>query len=215
MNKFKQTIVSICILFSLISCGKKVTYDNKCGDLKEFEVDEDYCKLYGLNEETFKLKYPSDLEIETQEDYQSTNYVSFFKYDKDSTFIESMNVGFYYGLNDSGGDSMFGSLLGMTKESLSSMMVSQLKSQGFNMQDITMKDEKIRGDNHFTTRGKVETNEAVAGFKGKYIIQFVMIGTGWGHGLLLIMSARDDSGITSFADFETKGCISPILQSID
>lgn len=212
----KRLLAVALIATFFASCGsREVVYDNKCGALKEFVVDDAYCNKYGLRNENFSLQYPTDLAVETQEDFRSDNYVSFFKYDADSAIIESVNIGFYYGLSESGGDNLFGGLLGMTKENLLGSMMGQFEAQGFKLQDITLRDETVRGETHFTARAKFKTSEDMYGFNGSYLIQLVMIATESDHGVLMIMAARDDSGIKSFEDFESKGCISPILQSLD
>jgi len=197
------------------SCGKSFEYNGACGELKTFTVDKNYCEKYGLYEKSFTVKYPSDLEIETQEDYESTNYVSFFKYDEDSLISESVNIGYYYGLSESGGDGLLGGLLGLTKESLITQLVNQLKAQGLPLKNVTMKDENIRGESHFTTRAEFQTTENVAGLKGAYLIQLVMIATESDNGVLMIMMAREDSDIKSFEDFDSKGCLAPVLNSLN
>lgn len=215
MFKVRQGLIFAAAVTLLVSCGNEVPVTSECGALKEFSVDKEYCKRYGLREETFSLKYPSDVDIETQEDYQSINYAGFFKYHEDSTLIESMNIGFYYGLSESGGNNAFGRLLGTTNKSVLGNMINQFRAQGIDMQNVTMQDETIRGEDHFAARGSFETTEDISGYKGKYLIQLVMMATASDHGILLIMAARDDSGVTSFQDFETKGCLAPILQSIE
>lgn len=211
----RQALILIIPITFIASCRNEVPISSECGALKEFSVDKEYCKQYGLREETFSLKYPSDLDIETQEDYQSINYAGFFKYDDDSTLMESMNIGYYYGLSESGGNNAFSRLLGTTHKSILGNMVNQFRAQGIDMQNVTMQDEEIRGEDHFAARGSFETTEDVAGYKGKYLIQLVMMATASDHGILLIMAAREDSGVSSFQDFETKGCLAPILQSIE
>jgi len=216
MKFFHPTCFLLLSSILLFSCGgKEVVYDNACGPLKEYTVDKAYCEKYGLREANFSLQYPADLGLETPEDYASSNYVSFFKMDDDSMVIESMNIGFYYGLSESGGDGFFGNLLGVTKESLLGSLVEQFKAQGLPIENVTMQDEKINGEDHFTTRGTLETTEDVAGFLGNYLIQVVMVATSSDSGILLIMSAREDSGVTEFKEFETKGCMAPILTSVD
>lgn len=215
MFKVRPELVFVIAITLLVSCGTEVPTSSDCGALKEFSVDKEYCKKYGLREETFSLKYPSGLDIETQEDYRSVNYAGFFKYNDDSTLMESMNIGYYYGLSESGGNNTFSRFLGTTHESILGNMVNQFRAQGIDMQDVTMQDEKIKGEDHFAARGNFETTEDVAGYKGKYLIQLVMMATASDHGILLIMAEREDSGVSSFQDFETKGCLAPILQSIE
>lgn len=210
----KKILVFGLVSLLFLACGRTPKYDEACGDLVELEIDEEYCEKYGLREETFTLKYPEQLDVETQADYPSRNYASFFKYDKDTLIVESVNIGYFYGLKESGKDGI-GSLFGLTKESLMTSILDQYSAQGFPIQDVTMRDETIRGEKHFTVRGTVDANLEEISLLGNYLIQIVMIGTEADHGVLLIMLARDDSGIKSFEDFETKGCTSPILQTIE
>ena len=212
--QMKKIIVSALVLLSLFACGESPKYNEACGDLVEFEIDEEYCQKYGLREEAFTLKYPESLEVDTQEDYPSKNYASFFKYDKDTLIVESVNIGYFYGLKESGKDGI-GSFFGLTKESLLTSIVDQYRAQGLDIRETTMQDETIRGEKHFTVRGSINADMEDIGLAGSYLIQMVMIATEADHGVLLIMLAREDSGITSFEDFETKGCTSPILQTLE
>jgi len=215
MKRIKQILILTSGLISLLSCEREVTYDNVCGPLKTFEVDKDYCKLYDLREENFSLKYPENLTMESQEEFRSSNYVSFIKYDNDSTIIESVNIGSYYGIVESETKSKFGRLLGLTRNALLTNIVNQFREMGLDMHNVTIQNENIRGKDHFTTRGKFETTENIAGINGNYITQIVMIPSAIDHGLAVIMMAREDSEIKYFNDFETKGCLGPILQSIE
>lgn len=215
----KQTTITcmllLCLLITtLVACGENSKYNEECGNLVEFEIDEEYCQKYGLREEAFTLKYPESLEVDTQKDYPSKNYASFFKYDKDTLIVESVNIGYFYGLKESGKDGI-GSFFGLTKESLLTSIVDQYRAQGLDIQETTMQDETIRGEKHYTVRGSINTDMEEIGLAGNYLIQMVMIATEADHGVLLIMLAREDSGITSFEDFETKGCTSPILQTLE
>ena len=214
MLKFQ--FIALCAFMGLflVSCGEDVSYSDECGPLKEFSVDAAYCQKYDLQEETFSLMYPSDLDIETQEDYPSPNYVGFFKYGEDSALIEGVNIGYYYGLSESGVGSLVGGLLGLTKESLLNNMMNQLSAQGFEFEDLTIDDEEMMGEEYFTARARFEFEEETYGYQGKYLIQLVMVPTESDHGLLFIMAAREDSGITTFAEFETKGCSYPILKTL-
>ena len=170
----KKIIVSALVLLSLFACGESPKYNEACGDLVEFEIDEEYCQKYGLREEAFMLKYPESLEVDTQEDYPSKNYASFFKYDKDTLIVESVNIGYFYGLKESGKDGI-GSFFGLTKESLLTSIVDQYRAQGLDIQETTMQDETIRGEKHYTVRGSINTDMEEIGLAGNYLIQMVMI----------------------------------------
>ncbi|NQX92411.1 MAG: hypothetical protein HRT74_09885 [Flavobacteriales bacterium] len=214
--KLLPTFSALCAFaMVLASCGPKFEYDGSCGELKEYKVDSHYCKKYNLSEENFTLKYPSNLSLETPEDLVTPNYVSFFDFDSDSILIQSMNIGYYYGLSESGGDGLFGSLLNVTKESLMSSLVDQWRMQGIPLENVTMQDETIIGEQHFTVRANFTSTEIEVGFVGDYLAQMVMMATASDHGVLLIMIARDDSGIKDFKDFETAGCLGPILNTFD
>ena len=64
------TIIGMLLLgmsiTTLVACGENSKYNEECGDLVEFEVDEEYCQKYGLREEAFTLKYPESLEVDTK-----------------------------------------------------------------------------------------------------------------------------------------------------
>lgn len=209
--KLKLIIASLVIIS--LSCKSEIETKD-CGEVKTFTVDKEYCQKYGLREETFTVDYPSGVTIETQEDYKSPNYVSFIKYDKDENIEESVNIGFYYGLKQSGGSTGAEMITGLTKESLINKMIGQLKGQGINLENVTMKDEDINNEEHFAARGNFSSQSDDLGFKGNYLMQFVLIATAPDHGVLVIMSAREDSGIKTYKDFETKGCMASVLKSI-
>lgn len=213
----KMKSVSLVLLSFLLfsACDKKVAYTGDCGPLTEFKVDQAYCEEYGLRDETFSLQYPANMELQTQEEYNMPDYAVLLKLDEDSMIKESLNIGAYYGLSESGGDGLLGGMLGLTKESLMTRFVEQHNDAGFNLQNVTLQDERILGEDHFAVRASFEMDNEEFGFKGKYIFQLMLIATGSDHGLLIGMKAREDSGILSFEDFEKKACIAPILQSIE
>lgn len=151
--------------------------------------------------------------MEDQTDYSSPNYVSFLKYDEDSIATQSVNIGYYYGVSESGSDGLFSGLAGVTKESLLSSIVSQFNAQGFALENVEMNDEEIMGEEHFTLRATFNHTNSDFGFLGEYLLQAVMIETEEGRGVLMIMSGRKGSEVNSYEDFETKTCLAPILQS--
>ncbi|MEL6303990.1 MAG: hypothetical protein AAFQ20_04295 [Bacteroidota bacterium] len=210
----KKILVFGLVFLFLFACGRNQNYNEECGDLVEFQIDDEYCEKYGLRRENFTLKYPEGLDVETQADYPSKNYASFLKYDKDTVLVESANIGYFYGLKESGNDGI-GSFFGLTKESLMTSMLNQYSAQGVDIEKVTMQDETIRGEEHFTVRGTLTANLEEISLVGNYLIQIVMIATEADHGVLLVMLARDDSEIESYEDFETKGCTSPILQTLE
>lgn len=202
-------------LLFLASCqSPEVAASQDCGEIKEFVVDEAYCEKYGLDPRNFTVKYPAKLEMENQEDYSSTNYVSFVESDADTNIIQAVNIGYYYGLSESGGNSFLGGLVGMTKESLMEMLFNQLGQQGFNLEDVEMDDIELFGEEHFAARAKFTAVEETNGFLGSYIMQFVLYATSGDRGVMAIMSAREDSGIKSFDDFESQGCLGVVIQSL-
>lgn len=152
--------------------------------------------------------------MENQEDYSSTNYVSFVETDQDTNIIQAINIGYYYGLSESGGNGLLGGLLGTTKEALMEMLFNQLKQQGFELEDVEMGDIELFGEEHFAARARFKAEEVTNGFLGSYVMQFVLYATSGDRGVLAIMSARDDSGIENFDDFENKGCLGVVIESL-
>lgn len=209
-------ILSLGVALSLFTAcqSSEVVANQDCGEVKEFTVDEEYCNKYGLDPRNFTVKYPASLEMENQEDYSSTNYVSFVEADEDTNIIQAINLGYYYGLSESGGNGLFSGLLGTTKESLMEMLFNQLRQQGFNLEDVEMGDIELFGEEHFAARAKFNAVEETNGFLGSYIMQFVLYATSSDRGVMAIMSARDDSGITSFDEFETQGCLGVVIESL-
>ncbi|MGB3466691.1 MAG: hypothetical protein WBA74_15535 [Cyclobacteriaceae bacterium] len=217
MSLIKSFSIILFVTFLFSSCGsgtRESVYKDECGSLKTFTVDEAYCEKYGLTVENFTITYPDQLEMETQADYRSSNYASFFKYSSDSIMQQSLNIGFYNGVSESGEDSFLNNMVGVSKKSLLQSLASQFRAQGFDLQDVTMQDENIFGEEHFTLRGKLAIDNVPMEYKGNYLMQMVMVGTADDRGILLIMAGRDDSGITTFEDFESKGCLHPIIHSL-
>lgn len=215
MNKSKITILSALIALFLSACDSSEKASSMdCGVIKEFTVDEDYCNQYGLRVETFTVKYPESFAMETQEDYQSSNFVSFVDYDSDSLIEQAINIGYYYGVSESGDDGAINNMLGLTKASLIENLAGQFRQQGIDFKDMEMGDELIGGETHFTARAHFETTEDVNGFKGKYLAQFVFYATESDHGVLAIMTGRKNENLDEYDDFENKSCIGSILKSL-
>lgn len=212
----KQIVVFLGLATVLISCGGNgLDYNDECGPLTEFKIDENYCEKFGLRAENFTLLYPSELTVETQEDYKSGNYVDFFKNDEAETIVECINIGSYSGIIESteGGMGFFG----ITKGRLLKSLVGQFREQGLDMQYVTYRDEKIGDQLYFTARGKFTVDREIAGFRGTYITQMILVPKAEveGEGFLVMMMAREDSGVQLFEDFATTSCLAPILLSFD
>ena len=216
MKKSIQSLLSLGILLLGFSSCKTNQGDEKidCGEMKTHQITKEYCLKYGLEEEEFTVNYPSLFAVETQEDYRSSNFVSFVEYDEDSMIRQSINLGYFKGLNESGSDGLASNALGTTKEDLMKTLIRQLNSMGLNLQEIEMRDRNILGEGHYTVRAQFETSEDINGFMGDYLIQFIFYATHADHGVLAIMTGRTDSGITNFEDFEAGSCIAPIIQSL-
>ncbi|WP_196889018.1 hypothetical protein [Aureivirga sp. CE67] len=219
IKNIKKIVLGLSFIGLLFSCKSKIVYNDECGTLKDFSIDEAYCLKYNLPAQTFSLKYPSDLEIETQENYRSPNYVGFFKYDKDSILTESLSVGKYHGVSEvSGKKSRNKNFLGITNESLLTSLINQFRVPGhIEIVDVEMANGTFLESDHFIATAFLKSKEDYSGFKGKYLLQIVMKATTSldNKGVLLVMIARDDTEIKGFKDFESKGCISPIVQSFE
>lgn len=209
--------LATCTFFTILtSCsdgGKPNISLKDCGEIKEYVVDKAYCERYSLREREFTVQYPSTLEVEDQTDFRSPNYVSFLKYNEDEITTLSMNIGYYYGVGESGEDGIVSGLLGHTKESLLQSLVKQLNQQGFSIENVEMDNEEVIGEEHFTLRATFNHKNDDFGFLGEYLMQVVMIETGEGKGVLLIMSGQKGSEVNDYNDFESSTCLSPILYS--
>ena len=219
MSSFMMPISQICLILGLMflffSC--KSTQHSGCGPLQKFQVDTTYCNTYNLPVQEFSLQYPLGFEIETQKDFRSPNYVSFYKYDTDSILTASFAVGKYHGVSEnSQNNNTATQLLGITQASLLGSLIAQFKVPEYlEITEVKMGNQAIMGSDYFTARLLLTARELYAGFKGRYRLQIVMRATTNTDnlGVLLIMIARDDTVIQHYDDFETKGCIAPILKT--